>query len=109
MLILLKLTCFGLWMAMMLGLCLAGRFAHQEPRPLSLYLADPERAERDIQLVLSRIMPQARLCLEISYQNPHWPELLHIADCMRRKNPSILIYTEALGVTVPSIHSLNHF
>ena len=104
MLIVLKLTCFGLWMAMMLGLCLADRLAPRESISVSLKLVDPRRAERDIQLVLVRILPQARLCLEISCQNPYGPELLYIANCMQRKNPSIMIYTEAPGLTLPSLY-----
>lgn len=100
MLILLKLTCFGLWLAIMLELSLAAWFKPQQPIPLSLYLADPERAEREIRLALACIMPQARLRLEISYQNPYWLEILSIAACMCRKNPSLLIQTEAVEITV---------
>jgi hypothetical protein len=104
MLIVLKLTCFGLWMAMMLGLCLADRLAPQKTISVSLMLIDPGRAERDIQLVLARIFPQARLCLEISCQNPYGPELLYIANCAQRKNPSIMIHTEVQVSTLPSLY-----
>ena len=104
MLIVIKLTCFGLWMAMMLRLCLADRLAPRETISVSLKLIDPGRAERDIQLILARILPQARLCLEISCQNPYGPELLYIANCMQRKNPSIMIHTEALESTLPSLY-----
>ncbi|MBP1762069.1 MAG: hypothetical protein H6Q64_1611 [Firmicutes bacterium] len=95
MLMLLKLACFALWLAMMMRLILAGQSENGERYPVMLRLIDPEQAEYEVKSALHYLMPQAQLYLEISCQNPCWPELLFIACCLQRTNPSIIISTES--------------
>lgn len=95
MLILLKLTCFGLWLTMMMGLILAAASDYAEEYMVILHLADPQRAEYEIRSALHRIMPRARLCLEISGLNPCRSELLFIASRLQRTNPSVVIHSKA--------------
>ena len=91
MLILLKLVCFGLWLAMMLKLILAGGAESQTEYPVILRLDDIVRAEYEIKRTLHRLTPEARLYIEISCLNAGWPELLLIASRLQQANPSIII------------------
>jgi hypothetical protein len=94
MLILLKLACFGLWLAMMIRLILM-QPEDQSRTLLTLRLADPQMAEYEIKSVLSRMMPAEQLCLTISCRQPDWAELFSIASCLQRANPSIVISADA--------------
>lgn len=100
MLILLKLACFSLWLAMMMRLILAVKPVNPDGYNVTLHLADPEQAEYEVRLALHHMMPRARLCLEISAQNPCWPELLFIASCLQRTNPSVIILTKAVNAAL---------
>lgn len=95
MLMLLKLACFALWLAIMIRLILAGHSENVERYFITLHLVDPELAEYEVKSALYYLMPRAQLYLEISCLNPGWPELLLIASCLQRNNPSILISTES--------------
>lgn len=95
MLMLLKLACFALWLAMMMSLILTGQSENGERYPVMLRLVDPEQAEYEVKSALHYLMPREQLYLEISCRNPYWPELLFIAFCLQRTNPSIIINTES--------------
>ncbi len=96
MLMLLKLACFVLWLAIMMKLILAGQSENVERYLVTLHLADPEQAEYEVKSALHYMMPRAQLYLEISCLNPCWPELLLIASCLQRTNPSIIISSESV-------------
>lgn len=96
MVILLKTTCFGLWLLMMILLILADQAKSKQPGLFSLPLEDPARAERQIYDSLLHISSDIQLNLEISEYNPSCAELYFIAACIRRKYPSILIKASGL-------------
>jgi len=95
MLMLLKLACFAIWLAIMMRLILAEQSDNVERYPVTLRLVDPEQAEYEVKSTLNYLIPRAQLYLEISCLNPSWPELLLIASCLQRSNPSIIISTES--------------
>ncbi len=92
MLIMLKTTCFGLWLIMMIMLMWADQAKlRQAAVLLNLLLDDPNRAEKQIYDSLQKLSPDTQLNLQIYNSNPYYPELYFIAACKCRKNPSILI------------------
>jgi hypothetical protein len=94
MLMLLKLVCFTIWLVMMMRLILTGSSQNGERNPVTLRLIDPEQAEYEVKAASHYLTNRSQLYLEISCRNPCWPELLFIAYCLQRTNPSIVISTE---------------
>ena len=105
MLMLLKLACFAIWLAIMMRLILAGQSENVERYLVTLRLGDPERAEYEIKSALHYVMPRAQLYLQISCLNPSWPELLLIASCLQRSNPSIMISAETAELALNSFNT----
>jgi hypothetical protein len=95
MLILLKLTCFTLWLAIMLKMILTEQSEIEGRYPVTLQLVDPEQAEHEIKSALNKLTPRMQLSLEIYCLSPYWPELLFIASCLQRNNPSIIIIAKS--------------
>lgn len=97
MIIMLKITCFGLWLLIMILLILADQIKSRQPVLFSLHLEDPARAEMQIYDSLRHLSSDLQLNLEISEYNPFCSELFFIAACICRKNPSISIQALSLG------------
>ena len=58
---------------------------------LMVRLIDPNMAEYEVKSALGRMGAKERLCLAISCRHPDWTELMLIASCLQRANPSIVI------------------